>query len=433
VTVGVRQFAASGVATTTNPATATFGSAIEAGETVICVVAMVDGADPTNPPSDPEFGPYALVDSLTSGVPRRILIYAAENHPGGATQVTWTKAASGSGGIACWCVNGDDPEIADFATANLVDPGTDTDAVTSGVLELGAEDGVLLGLAWRDAAAGTFNYATGTDFTDSAGGLIWNSTARAEHRTVAGDAAATFTANDGNLDSLVAAVMFRETATEEERELTLEAQDAQDTAAAEVVALASVELEATDTQDTFAADVQKVGILTLVAQDSQDTVAVAVAAIVGFELAATDPQDAFAADVSPLEEDDRELVFSATDPADVFAGDASVFALLALAATDAPDTFAGEITPPCIPLDFDPAAPDVEHLEGVAFLDRYGRFAKSEETVHVVRLFYPATYCQTVAELSVAAFRALDSSTREALRNGPSGAGLVDTSSKSNA
>lgn len=212
MTIAFRQFAASGVATTTNPATANFGSNILAGSTVICIVAMVDGTDPYNDPSDTAFGAYDEVDFYTSGVPRTVRIFVAENHPGGVTQVQWTKAASGSGGIAVFEVTGDDPAIASFNVVGQVDPGTSTDGVTSGTLSI-PNGGVLIGLSWRDAAAGTFNHAVGTSFTDPNAGLIWNSTGRAEYRTVTGNAAATFTANDATLDCIVAAIAISEAST----------------------------------------------------------------------------------------------------------------------------------------------------------------------------------------------------------------------------
>lgn len=429
MTVAVQQFAASGVATTTNSANATFGANIQAGETVVCVVAMVDGNDAVNAPSDTAFGAYALRDSLISGVPRRVLIYEAKNHPGGVAQVTWTKAESGSGAIACWRISGNRPQLIAFDVVNRVDPGTATDGVSSGTLALQAAAGVLLGLAWRDAAAGTFNYAVGTGFTDSGAGLIWNSTGRAEHRTVTGDLAATFTSNDATLDALVAGIIIREAPA-----ATMAATDEQDVAAAAVSPIASVDLAVVEAQDTAAADISHFTSAFLTATDPQDTAAASVAPIAGLDLAATDAQDTLAAVVVLVEGDGANVVvLEVVEAQDVAAGAVSMVAALALAAVEAQDTMVAYLLPPCVDLDFDPQAPDLENMIATAFLDRFGRYAKSEEARDVLRVFYPSSFCDTFGDIPIATFRRLPRATRDALNNAPSAAGLVDTEGKSNA
>lgn len=428
MTVAVQQFAASGVATTTNPASATFGANIQAGETVVCVVAMVDGADAVNAPSDTAFGAYSLVDSAISAVPRRVLVYQAKNHPGGVAQVTWTKAESGSGAIACWRISGNEPQLISADVVNRVDPGTATDGVSSGVLALLANAGVLLGLAWRDAAAGTFNYAVGTGFTDAGAGLIWNSTGRAEHRTVTGDLAATFTANDGTLDALVAGVMLREAPSG-----TLAATEAQDTAAAEVTVVVAGDLAATEAQDTAAAEGTVLAVLDLAATEAQDTAAAEASAIAVLELAATEAQDTAQAEGVLIDDGTNSATLDATDPQDTAAAEVSLLLAVQLAATDPQDTTSIVLVPPCIDLDFDPLDPDLDNMIATAYLDRFGRFAKSEETIAVLRVFYPSSYCDTYGDIPIATFRKLPEATRDALNNAPSAAGLVITEGKSNA
>jgi len=79
------------------------------------------------------------------------------------------------------------------------------------------------------------------------------------------------------------------------------------------------------------------------------------------------------------------------------------------------------------------AAPDLTGLTAVAFLDRFERFAKREEDVAEVRLYYGGNSPVTYTPLTVAEFDALPFSTRETIRNAGSAAGLIDTLHKSNA
>lgn len=73
----------------------------------------------------------------------------------------------------------------------------------------------------------------------------------------------------------------------------------------------------------------------------------------------------------------------------------------------------------------DPDAP-----VAAAFLDRYERFAKSEDAIVTVRVFYGANVFE---DLTYAQFRALPKARRELITNSGSGAGRIDTSTKSNA
>lgn len=73
--------------------------------------------------------------------------------------------------------------------------------------------------------------------------------------------------------------------------------------------------------------------------------------------------------------------------------------------------------------------PDLSTLERAAFLDEYGRFAKSDEAVAIVRLFFPGRE----TDLTVTEYRSLSAEAKETIRNTGSGAGFVNTFGKSNA
>lgn len=73
--------------------------------------------------------------------------------------------------------------------------------------------------------------------------------------------------------------------------------------------------------------------------------------------------------------------------------------------------------------------PDLSDLERSAFLDEHGRFAKSDEAVTTVRLFFS----DRTVELTAAEYGSLSAEDQETIRNSGSGAGLVDTDGKSNA
>jgi hypothetical protein len=76
---------------------------------------------------------------------------------------------------------------------------------------------------------------------------------------------------------------------------------------------------------------------------------------------------------------------------------------------------------------------DLTNLIASAFLDREGRYAKSEETVDMVRLWYSGASPPEVGELTAAEYRALPVEEREIIIAAPSAAGLVETEGKSNA
>lgn len=97
--------------------------------------------------------------------------------------------------------------------------------------------------------------------------------------------------------------------------------------------------------------------------------------------------------------------------------------------TMSPSTVIG----PCEQLNLTAKNPQIDKVMAVAFLDKYGRFAKSDEDVYTIRLFYPATYCNGTYELTALQFKALSAADKLAIRESGSAAGLIDTEGKSNA
>lgn len=73
----------------------------------------------------------------------------------------------------------------------------------------------------------------------------------------------------------------------------------------------------------------------------------------------------------------------------------------------------------------------LEGMTASAFLDDLGRFAKSEETVAIVRIYYGDA--DTYEELDIDEFDSLTEATRTAIKETGSAAGLVDTDGISNA
>jgi hypothetical protein len=102
-------------------------------------------------------------------------------------------------------------------------------------------------------------------------------------------------------------------------------------------------------------------------------------------------------------------------------------------AFDEDDVFSAEEVQSCIELSPNARNPYVDSLLAVAYLDKYGRFAKSEETVYTVRLFYLPEYCDGSFDLTLVEYKALPLATRTAIQNAGSAAGLIDTEGKSNA
>lgn len=66
-----------------------------------------------------------------------------------------------------------------------------------------------------------------------------------------------------------------------------------------------------------------------------------------------------------------------------------------------------------------------------AFLDRHGRFAKVEDDVAIVRLFYGED-CEPV-DITLEDFNVLSEADKTTIEQAGSGAGCVDTAHKSNA
>lgn len=73
--------------------------------------------------------------------------------------------------------------------------------------------------------------------------------------------------------------------------------------------------------------------------------------------------------------------------------------------------------------------PDLSDLERSVFLDEYERFAKSEDSVAIVRLFFPGRH----VDLTVIEYRSLSPAAKATIKNAGSGAGFIDTAHKSNA
>lgn len=77
---------------------------------------------------------------------------------------------------------------------------------------------------------------------------------------------------------------------------------------------------------------------------------------------------------------------------------------------------------------------NLEGLTASAFLDRFERFAKLEDDVAIVRLWFnEESPARQPVDLTRATFDALTLEQRTTIRNTGSGAGLVDTAHKSNA
>lgn len=76
---------------------------------------------------------------------------------------------------------------------------------------------------------------------------------------------------------------------------------------------------------------------------------------------------------------------------------------------------------------------DLTGLAAAAFLDAQGRFAKDEDTVATVRLYFVDSPAEYHEDLTAEEFDALTPAERETIRNSGSGAGRIVTAGKSNA
>lgn len=68
-----------------------------------------------------------------------------------------------------------------------------------------------------------------------------------------------------------------------------------------------------------------------------------------------------------------------------------------------------------------------------AFLDRFGRYAKTEETIAFVRLWPEVATADQYLEYTLAQFNRLTPARQQEIKDMGSAAGLVDTEGKSNA
>lgn len=73
--------------------------------------------------------------------------------------------------------------------------------------------------------------------------------------------------------------------------------------------------------------------------------------------------------------------------------------------------------------------PDLSDLQDAAFLDEHERFAKDDDAVATVRLYFS----DRTVELTVEEYRSLSTEAKDTIKNAGSGAGRVDTAGKSNA
>lgn len=122
-----------------------------------------------------------------------------------------------------------------------------------------------------------------------------------------------------------------------------------------------------------------------------------------------------------------------TDEDDTFAASGAVLISGSLATTDEDDTFEAAELPACETLKLTAKDPQVSKIMAAAFLDKYGRFAKVDQDVVSVRLFYPSIYCAPTFDLTRVQYLALDAITRDTIKNAGSAAGLIDTDGISNA
>lgn len=76
---------------------------------------------------------------------------------------------------------------------------------------------------------------------------------------------------------------------------------------------------------------------------------------------------------------------------------------------------------------------DLTDLVRSAFLDQFGRFAKTEELVAVVRLWFAGDSPESYTDLTLAEYEALPEADRDTIKNTGSAAGFVETDGKSNA
>ncbi len=167
----------------------------------------------------------------------------------------------------------------------------------------------------------------------------------------------------------------------------------------------------------------------LTVTESPDVPALNVDVIVSTHLGVTEARDTFAADLDVR----AGVVLAVTERPDVASVGIGVLVNVALHVTESADVARITTQPDCIVLDSSAKRPNVDALLAVAFLDEFDRFAKDDDHVDHVRLFYPSTYCTRVFDLTAAEYRALNSATRDAIAMAPSAAGLIDTSTKSNA
>lgn len=201
----VQEFASNIVITSSATITVTFGTAIQAGETVVIVATYIGtlGAGTCADGSARAF----TQGSTVAGVGWTMTTFYYLNHPGGDTTVTFTvPSAVTNKGIMGW--RNTPTNTASYGgsdSATLSSPGTGTDAVTTATIAATSDAIVICG-AININSPNTLT--AGTSFTSD--GLAWNNYGRGEHRAIssAGSYAGTMTSSNAGNNYLIGAVVI---------------------------------------------------------------------------------------------------------------------------------------------------------------------------------------------------------------------------------
>lgn len=147
--------------------TVTFVSTPGAGNTIVCYTAWLTTTSNITSVKDGNNTAYTVIDNTTNGTLSQASDYVLANSAGntGAKSITVTWGADpGSGSLQCHEVSGvATSNVLDVHTINIqVNPGTGTNAVTSGNVTPTANGDYLFG-ASADGNAGTGTWVAGTN------------------------------------------------------------------------------------------------------------------------------------------------------------------------------------------------------------------------------------------------------------------------------
>lgn len=145
---------------------ATFDSSVTAGNLIVAVVSINNTSETINSTTDTQSNSYTPLDNPTddSGNGQRAAAFYAENVTGGSVTVTANFSASVVGIIAIHEISGADitsPEDGHAAQAQT-NPGTGTDAVTSGDITPSADGAYIFGATF--VSGGSTTPTIGTNF-----------------------------------------------------------------------------------------------------------------------------------------------------------------------------------------------------------------------------------------------------------------------------